>query len=195
MSQQQQSNVKIEDVMNDLKKLVKSEGIVKFKLIDGAKKILLKMVSEFGQDSEKFLTLAEIRRNFRSLNTQDAEFIVLELRDLDLLEVKIRGKSMLVFRYNYLKIKQANLLGLDRQERLKSFIKVRNEKRIKFYEQRLANLRKDRFVGDEQASEELLHEIDVKLLTKSVLELHEAKECDPLGCRLCAAEQNKEFGL
>lgn len=183
------SDSEFKSVREDINKLTESEFIVKYGLIDKATQVLLKLVEVSNKEPERFLTLAEVRRNFKRITTDEVYAITGELEKLKLVETSVK-KTRLIVRFNVFGL-QTNGFDQVRQERLKNYIHEKENKRLEHARKVLKEF-EDRQSLKVVQQQQRFNNVDT---TKTPFELHDSKECDPTICRFCAIEQDKTIGF
>ena len=175
-------------IREEVAKLAESDFIVKYGLMQKATQVLIKLIAASERDPEKFLTFAEVRRNFRSITTDEVFAITGEFEKLKLIETR-HNKTKLVMRFNVLGL-ETNGFDQVRQERLKNYIHERENKRLEHARKVLKE-----FEERERPKVSQQQQFSSSNNTKTPFELHDSKECDPTVCRFCALEQDKAIGF
>lgn len=166
------------NIRQDLAKLTESEFIVKYNLVEKATQVLLKLIAASEKAPDKFLTLAELRRNFKSITTDEVYAITGEFEKLNLVETTVQ-RTKLVVRFNILGL-ETNNFDLVRQEKLRNYIKDKENKRVEHARKVLKEFEQRQTKDRSQLGQTLC-----ETLPKTARELHIDKECDPNTCKFC----------
>jgi len=86
------------DIHNKISLLYQNEAIHRFGLEEKATKVLLKFLEYWQKDPQKYLTSAEVRRNFRSITSEDVRILLHELEGMRLIVGRIK---LAQFRYKF----------------------------------------------------------------------------------------------
>lgn len=177
------------------------DAVVRLDLGAQAEKIVCRLFTLYFKDKERFWSFAEVHKNFKTVSCEDARLILTELERCGMVITKSE-KSRLWYKYNDDVTKFTNNSEFN-TEKIIEIRKAYEEKLRKKIERARKFLRKveqpkpprekdclDDFIQSEygQTSPEIT-------LQKTAKDLHDSKECDPLFCRFCAMEQNKEIGF
>lgn len=137
--------------------------------------------TKFIEQRDKYLSLSASRKNLRSITSQEAFICVAELEKMGYLIGKI-DKCRLVYKFND---------GMERTDISVPLSKI--DAAQKHFEDKIAKkIDKARRVLEKYEDRKNLlsplraekEEIE-QVLTKSALELHQDKECDPSTCNFC----------
>lgn len=187
-----------EQIRTRLEDIVKSDFIVTYKLEQQAVKVLLKFVEHYNKDSERYITIAEVRRTFRTVATDEATIIVGEFEKLGVVVGKLY-KTQLVFKFNAEFLTKTDIFGEENRQRLEKYLGIKHSRKIDYAKKVLKEAGITTL--DEPNVEKTLQEAQAEpeYFTQPItrgnltaLELHQNKKCDT-ACRFCKMEKGVEI--
>lgn len=172
------------NLREQIDKVYQNEVIVRFNLKDQASKILLKFIEHWQKDQSKYLSLAEVKRNFRTVTTEDARIIVFELEQMKIVVGKI-SKAQLVYKFNDNPTQWTNVgdVDVDGLFKFKELAKAKLNRKIE---------RARKILQENNEPQPQLKQTEENL---SPRELHELSKCGGKDkqCRFCLIEEGLGF--
>jgi hypothetical protein len=187
--------------MNFMDKIMTVRGldvVVRLDLGAKAEKIICVLIEMYIKDKDKFYTFAGVHRRFGSITTEDSLLILTEFERCGMVVTK-NEKGKIWYKYNddITKFTNNSEYDIEKVIELKKAYEDKLRKKIERVKRFLKEIEqktpRKRDVLDQYIEENYAQTSPEITLEKTALELHEAKECDPLFCRFCAMEQNKDI--
>jgi hypothetical protein len=163
-----------------------NEAIHRFSLEDKASKVLVKFLEFWQKDKERYVSPAEVRRNFRTITSEDLRIILHEFEKMRLIVGKIY-LAQFIYKFNddpekwtaFSKDDVENIVRLKNKtdEKLRKKFE-RSKKFVEDFQQKQTELDQVKDLSTSQLHEE-----------RSMLEIHEqdhvAQQKEVKECRLC----------